>query len=87
MEVILNEDFYFFICPHCKGDIVVEKNELNCRIFRHAIYKNNYNQVDPHLPYNKCKELLENDQVIGCCKPFRIVLKNNKLFAEVCDYI
>ena len=87
MEVTLNEDFYFFQCPNCESDIIVGKNELNCRIFRHGVYKNTYKQVDPHLAYEKCKELLENNKVIGCCKPFKIVSKDNKLFAEVCDYI
>ena len=87
MEIILNENFYFFQCPNCEGDIIVEKNQLNCKIFRHGIYKKNYKQVDPHLSYEKCKELIENDNVIGCCKPFQIYSKDNKLFVRTCDYI
>ena len=35
----LYNDFYSFVCPHCLNDITVYKNDLNCRIFRHGIYK------------------------------------------------
>lgn len=87
MEIILIEDFYFFRCPNCNDEIIVHKNDLNCKIFRHAVYKNTYKQVDPHLPYEKCKELIENDKVFGCCKPFQIILKDNKLYVQICDYI
>ena len=87
MEVILNEDFYFFLCPHCKEEIIVKKDEMNCKIFRHAVYKHNFEQVNPHLPYDQCKYLLDNDKVFGCCKPFQIIFEDNKLFAQICDYI
>lgn len=87
MEVKLEGDFYFFSCPNCNGDIIVQKNELNCKIFRHGILKNNFKQVDPHLSFEKCKKLLENDEVIGCCKPFRIIRSNNTFIATICDYI
>jgi hypothetical protein len=86
MEVILIEDFYVFNCPHCSVEIIVAKNELNCHIFRHAIYKNTYEQVNPHLPLLECQKLLDNDMVYGCCKPFEIINRDNKMFAVKCDY-
>jgi hypothetical protein len=86
MEVILNGDFYVFNCPHCKDEIIVAKNELNCKIFRHAVFKHNYEQVNPHLPFIECQKLIAEDKVYGCCKPFEIINKNDKLFVVICDY-
>lgn len=86
MEINLDEDFYFFSCPHCNEEIIVHKTELNCQIFRHAVHKNNFKQVDPHLPQNECEILIKNNSVFGCCKPFEIINKNNKLYVQKCEY-
>jgi hypothetical protein len=86
MEVKLIEDFYVFNCPQCNEEIIVFKDELNCKIFRHAIYKNNYQQVDPHLPERECYELTKTNSVYGCCKPFEIIYKDNKFLAVKCVY-
>jgi hypothetical protein len=80
-------DFYEFKCPHCQGDIIVHKNEINCCIFRHAILKSNYQQIDPHLPKDKCDALVREDLVYGCAKPFRIRIDNHRFVIEICDYI
>ena len=61
-EVIIEGDFYFFNCPHCNQEVIVGIKELNCAIFRHAIYKNNYQQVDPHLQKDECEKLLKENQ-------------------------
>ena len=74
-----------FECPHCLGTIQVMKNEVNCRIFRHAVYKNTYQPVNPHLPKTECDQLVAENKVIGCCKPFRI--NTRELSVEKCDYI
>ena len=65
---------FIITCPHCKEYIMIEK--INCGIFRHAIFKENGNQVDPHLPKSNCEILLKENLVIGCCKPFQIIKKN-----------
>lgn len=85
-EIILNEDFFIFECPHCQQEIIVQKNQLNCKIFRHATYKHNYEQVNPHLCKSECDRLVREDIIYGCCKPFEIVNKNNKLYVTVCEY-
>jgi hypothetical protein len=85
MELIDIGKSYIFTCPHCHGQIEVEKINVNCAIFRHAIYKKNLNQVNPHLGKEACDRLVEEDAVYGCCKPFRINVDMNKV--EVCDYI
>ena len=87
MEIKLENDFYVFNCPQCNDEIIVYKNELFCRIFRHAIYKDTYEQVNPHLPFEECQKLINADKVYGCCKPFQIILKDSKLYVVKCDYI
>ena len=83
----LEEDFYFFKCPHCLDEIIVHNQELNCRIFRHAIMKDTYIQVDPHLSKISCEKLIEENKVIGCGKPFEIIYTiKDGYIAVVCDY-
>lgn len=56
----------YFICPNCQG--LVEIIEVNCGIFRHAIYKDG-NPVNPHMTqaeYEKNK-----DKILGCGLPFQ----------------
>ncbi len=72
-------------CPHCKELMYIE--ELNCSIFRHAIMKDTFVQVDPHLPKEGCEQLLKEDKVFGCCKPFIVLSKDNVVITKVCDYI
>ena len=87
-QVIFEKDdnAYVFECPHCDILLQVNKEQTNCRIFRHAIYKNNYIQVDPHLPKEMCDNLVKNNLVFGCCKPFQLFLTDNP-YADICDYI
>ena len=33
-------------CPHCNEFIIIE--EINCKIFRHGVFKNTRIQIDPH---------------------------------------
>ena len=78
-----DSNFYEFTCPHCNISIIVMKNEMNCRIFRCGEYKKTRQPIPPHLPKNLCDELVKNDLIYGCGKPF--IFKNDKL--EICDYI
>lgn len=68
-------------CPHCKEHIFVE--QLNCRIFRHGVYKHNMEQINPHLPKAQCDQLFITNAIYGCGNPFKVVDKE----AVVCDYI
>lgn len=74
------------ICPHCNDPVIIQ--ELNCRIFRHAVLKSNGEQIDPHTSKENCEKLLQNDAIYGCGKPFQIQ-SNEKgdLVAIECDYI
>jgi hypothetical protein len=35
----IDDEFYYFTCPHCACQGQVKKTELNCTIFRHAYYR------------------------------------------------
>ena len=73
-------------CPHCKEPVLIEK--LNCHIFRHGIIKETGKQMDPHAPKNICDELVANNQIFGCGKPFKMVKKEDVTYiSEICEYI
>jgi len=65
---------------------MVLKKEFNCKIFRHGVFKNTYTQMNPHLPKKDCDKLVVDDLIIGCGKPFKLVIKNNEYTSEICDY-
>ena len=73
-------------CPHCDEYIIIE--QINCAIFRHGIYKDNYSQINPHLPKNDCDKLKNENLIYGCGKPFRIEKNDNGIWiAVICEYI
>ena len=76
--------YLLFDCPHCKFGILVYKNELNCRIFRCGILKNNGAQIPPHLAKETCDLLYIQGYIYGCGKPFRIT---DNLEIVKCGYI
>ena len=88
-ELEKDKDVYIFKCPNCSDYIIVAENELNCKIFRHGVYKdtNNFDQMDPHSSKKVCDTVVENDKIYGCGKPFCVKTIEGKLFADVCGYI
>ena len=81
--VIFEDPFYIFNCPHCKIEIVVEKKDLNCKIFRCGIYKKTGKQIPPHSKKVLCDKLADDNLIYGCGKPF--IYKET--YVEICDYI
>ena len=73
------------ICPHCNNYIIIEK--INCGIFRHGIYKINCKQIKPHASKEICDELVKNNLIYGCGKPFQIIEINGIFEVKICDYI
>jgi len=95
-------DFFSFNCPHCNECIIVHQQETACRIFRHATYfillpnlplingKPQYaptQQINPHTPKEICEQLIKENKVLGCAKPFRFVYSPEGNYVEKCDYI
>jgi hypothetical protein len=77
-------DYIIVNCPHCDDLILIYNCDLNCRIFRHATYKSNNLPIDPHSSKEVCDNLLNQNMINGCSKPFRV---NSMNIAEVCDYL
>lgn len=80
----LPADFHFE-CPWCSIPIVVAQNEVNCGVFRCAVDRAGFQQINPHLPKQECDRLAAAGQIYGCGKPFRFNDATGK--AEKCDYI
>lgn len=76
---------FFVNCPHC--NLITEILEINCAIFRHGIYKNNFQQMHPHSPKEICDHAIQNNLIYGCGLPFKIVNVGNQYNAIICDYI
>jgi hypothetical protein len=75
------------ICPHCNETFIVSKKDINCAIFRHAVYRHNMMPINPHEKKEICESLLEQGKIYGCAKPFKILQKNEEYTTEICDYI
>lgn len=73
-------------CPHCHLSVWIE--EINCAIFRHGVFRDTHVQVPPHASKTECDDLVARDLIIGCGKPFRVVVDGDaNATAVVCDYI
>jgi len=81
------EENFVVECPHCKLFVFIEK--LNCGIFRHGIITRTGEQIEPHAKKEKCDELIKNQEIVGCGKPFQVIKKDGdgEFTAIVCDYI
>ena len=88
--VIKDGSIYIFQCPHCDNLTMVDRNDVNCSIFRHGYFINNgilSEQVNPHLPKEQCEELVKSGKVVGCCKPFQLERYRDTYIVKKCDYI
>jgi hypothetical protein len=63
-----------------------DNKDLNCCIFRHAIYKDTYKSLNPHANKKICDRLFKEKKIFGCGKPFKFIKgEPNKI--EICRYI
>ena len=83
----MDNEYIYISCPHCSLTIMVYNKELNCKIFRHGIYKKTGKQIHPHLNKKGCDLLKKKDLIYGCGKPFKVVIKDGKFLTESCGYI
>ena len=79
------ESYIILNCPHCNHSLQIYKQEINCGIFRHGIYKDG-RQLDPHANKEVCDKFLMDGDNYGCGKPFRIFIDGD-FKIEPCDYI
>ena len=76
-----------FACPNCAGTIEVLECAINCCIFRHAIYKSNFQPINPHASQEIIQALKDNDLIEGCGTPFQIESKDGEYTVKICEYI
>jgi hypothetical protein len=85
-----NNKEHIFRCLHCGNNFIIRENEFNCRILRHAVYKDTLKEINPHTSKEECERLLNEGFVYGCAKPLRILQEKNSdgnYDLEICDYI
>ncbi len=87
-QEVKEEDVLKFLCPHCEDEIEVLKREINCGIFRHAIFKVPPHSAanQPHAPEVVCQKAVLEGSVHGCAKPFELIKRNNTWEIAVCEY-
>ena len=83
--MVEQNDTKIVICPHCQE--YIEIIQINCAIFRHASFKVSGQQIDPHTSKDICDQYIKDNIIYGCGKPFQVIVKDNILSAEICDYI
>lgn len=91
---VLYDGIYTFLCPHCNLVVAVEKNEINCRIFRHGNYITQRDcsgraigygeSINPHTPKHVCDELVSRDLIIGCGKPLQMYVSSESYLSSEC---
>ena len=77
----------YISCPHCEQ--IFEIIEINCGIFRCGVYISTNEQINPHLGKEDCDQLVKNNLIYGCGKPFQIVADQDGKQYQVliCDYV
>ena len=80
-----SSDSSTLLCPHCHLPIEIE--EVNCGIFRHGTFKSSGRQIYQHLDRQGCEQLVRDDLIYGCGRPFRVAIQNGMYFTETCGYI
>ena len=82
------------LCPHCNLYIEIEK--LNCGVFRHGQYFKHVDgnikllgQINSHESESVCNMLVSQNKIVGCGKPFKIVVCKGKTGFRIltCDYV
>ena len=98
-KILFNEEDqqYTFLCPHCNLIVAVEKNAVNCHIFRHGnfiIKRDRMNRpieygesIPPHAPKIVCDELVSKGLILGCGKPLQMYVSEGSYYVRICDYI
>ena len=72
-------------CPHCGDLVVIERKDINCRIFRHGVHKKTGKCMNPHASKEECERLHKQGLIYGCGKPFRLTEGDDQ--AVECDYV
>lgn len=84
----MEDGSFCFLCPTCQGTILVAPHELNCRIFRHGVFRTTGEPISPHAPKEECDRLFFQNLIYGCGRPFQVIQQTDgSEKAVICDYI
>jgi hypothetical protein len=72
--------YHQVFCPYCKEIIIIE--DIACGIFRHAIFKDTYQQIPPHSPKEFCDLLRREEKILGCGYPFKVIFIKRNIAVE-----
>jgi hypothetical protein len=78
------EPTFLFECPHCHVFIEVLIRDMNCRIFRHGVFKDTWQQIPPHSSKETIDGWLRSNLIFGCGKPFKLSVDGQPV---ICEYI
>lgn len=74
-------------CPHCTGIFIVSQSDINCRIFRHFVFKDTLQQLNPHAPKAECDRVVEESLGYGCARPIELISNGHGgWIAKKCEY-
>jgi len=62
-------------CPHCGCPVIID--QLNCNLFRHGVFKDTNEQINPHATDEECDNYISKDLIYGCGKPFVVIETEN----------
>ena len=84
----IDNDLLIYECPNCELFIETRMEDVCCGIFRHGVFKCNYQQIPPHADEQSIKHIKDNDQIYGCGLPYQITKDKDDIFqANKCGYI
>ena len=66
----VDQETYYFNCPHCDLLVAVPKIDIRCTRFCHGNLKSNNKHISPYTTKGESKLLLEKGLIYGCGKPF-----------------
>ena len=72
-------------CPHCGS--LIEITQINCGIFRHGVFKQSKEQLNPHAPEKVCQKVFDDGLIDGCGKSFKLEENIKGYIAVKCPYI
>jgi hypothetical protein len=68
--VFVDDEDYYFQCPHCREWVCVAPADIKCKIFRHGVFKKTLQPIPPHSTKQTCDQFVARGKIFGCGKPF-----------------
>jgi hypothetical protein len=84
-SVIVDDQIYRYICPHC--NLWIEVKDLNCCIFRHGAYIGTYEPINPHASQQEVQSLKDAGKIVGCGGPHKLEMSpSGEWTVRICSW-